>query len=114
MSRERTAIRRWGSAFASVVVVAAAVAAATEAWLLWAHATYPSSGGCPWDGPQGWKALIAGFVCCGLAAGIGGLAISKLGSSRSGIPAGVVIVLVAALSVAIVALFFGAGLQCND
>jgi hypothetical protein len=42
------------------------------------------------------------------------LAISKLGSSRSGIPAGVVIVLVAALSVAIVALFFGAGLQCND
>jgi hypothetical protein len=81
-------------------------------WLIWAENEYGGMDYCPWDSGRG-NPLLVGLVLIVPSAGLMAWRVSKRGPSMA-VCSGLAVGLLAGLIIAVVAVFFGAGLRCTD
>jgi hypothetical protein len=97
------------------LVLAILLAAGSGAvWLIWAENAYRGLTSCPWDTPQSGHPWLVGLALSFGSAAIMTWTRRKKSSRAGAAPLGLLTGVLAGLVIAVVALLFGAGLQCTS
>jgi hypothetical protein len=90
------------------------IVGSVSAWLIWANSEYQGYTRCPFDAPVKGHPFLVGLALSLISAALMGMLTWRQRSLRRALALGLVTMAAVGVALVITALFFGAGLGCQD